>query len=882
MECTAKATCALTLDVPSRVYDIAARNARRTFVADAFESQMDSTMRAMSSWHARDHTRHPAKTSSTPQQEHPRDEVAHVLSFPISQGRPKARQRYLDQRLEARLELGEVVTYDYSSTPVTQAWYLQGPKVPIRLLVLQAASHRHESLMCQFRIADLVEDVPQYDAVSCAWADLVRGSVHGKPEKGSLEGTEAIYIGENSFLEVSPSLAGALRSLRLSDAPRVIWVEELCIDSSNVPEKSAQNRAIGLIHNRAVRTIVWAGDSSEGNVATTSLISLLASVGCGDPGPAVSPIDLKLRTEPTAWNHVLQLFPPAARDSALKSNDIDFAKSAVFQFGDLVLPWGQAKAVASFLSSETWGAAVGFERSNPWFAHERADSKHKATRLLEGLETVDSVIRSRIERPDRVGSEEPKDDSSPVIPDRDPSGQIRGYGEGLVEYETAREADPTDDGTLTMLSETASNQEDVEGEQAQEETVIQRDTPIEDRTAIEDNKRFEGSTAIEDNKRFEGSTAIEDSTTIEDNTAPDVTIKMPAENPDLIKALMLQTSEPGLRSPMRSFVCIAHANASKSCGDLLYGDYLEGTPGSLRALAMELGGRIICGPALQQIPTNSSGATTQLHSSPGPSFKLGPVSSCGTAPASTLPALPARAPVISPGNPIGNSTTTAAPSKKWLEVCFPSGPDTFALAEINISEDKTDHSVFSEMSEKYYSVRKPAHLLCRFAYRKAIGGGTISFRKDQLAKSTGDPPTVSIMQRSCMPTIYDARDHSYSFDPMPMDEPSIDSRTFNHYFHKPHLCDKSRIWITRLPQLHGASFYWSTERLKKGWGLEIVEERNWMILACVNLIILLLSGGLAAISACVLHDNPTGVAIGTWLTTVQALAATTVFWHFTG
>jgi hypothetical protein len=49
-----------------------------------------------------------------------------------------------------------------------------------------------------------------------------------------------------------------------------------------------------------------------------------------------------------------------------------------------------------------------------------------------------------------------------------------------------------------------------------------------------------------------------------------------------------------------------------------------------------------------------------------------------------------------------------------------------------------------------------------------------------------------------------------------------------------------------------------------------------------NIAALVVGGALAGVSALYLKENPTGVAIGAWLTAVQALAVTALFWRWTG
>jgi len=231
------------------------------------------------------------------------------------------------------------------------------------------------------------------------------------------------------------------------------------------------------------------------------------------------------------------------------------------------------------------------------------------------------------------------------------------------------------------------------------------------------------------------------------------------------------------------------------------------------------------------------------------------------------------------GNP--NAAATQQATKQWLELCIRSGPDTFVLGEIDITQIKMDHWVFYAIKREYETNRVAARLFGRFAYRVPNGGISVKFRKDKLATPNGNPPTVSIMARSCMPETGEAHSYHYVFDPTPMDLPPIDTHTFNHYFHKPHLADTSETWIRRFPQLHDVSLFDGNEKLAQGWGFEITEDRNWTIFVCANLASLLVSGALAGLSAHFLKDNSTGVAIGVWITTVQTLVITALFWHWT-
>ena len=136
------------------------------------------------------------------------------------------------------------------------------------------------------------------------------------------------------------------------------------------------------------------------------------------------------------------------------------------------------------------------------------------------------------------------------------------------------------------------------------------------------------------------------------------------------------------------------------------------------------------------------------------------------------------------------------------------------------------------------------------------------------------------MTRPSVPSPQEARDYHYIFNPMPMDEPPMDARTFNHYFHKPHSADSEAAWIQRFPQLVDCSLYYSKKKLAKGWGIEITEDLNKLLLSCTALIALLVNGAAAALCSVYWDDRQTGMAVGAWLTAVQTLVAMSLFWYW--
>ncbi|KAH0551486.1 hypothetical protein GP486_007299, partial [Trichoglossum hirsutum] len=106
----------------------------------------------------------------------------------------------------------------------------------------------------------LPEGSRPYEALSYTWGDPKR--------------TRTVLLGECPY-EVTVNLEVALRHLRLTDSPRVLWVDALCIDQKNVPERNEQVLRMNLIYEQAYRVIIWLGEESIDSNKAMDLIEKL-------------------------------------------------------------------------------------------------------------------------------------------------------------------------------------------------------------------------------------------------------------------------------------------------------------------------------------------------------------------------------------------------------------------------------------------------------------------------------------------------------------------------------------------------------------------------------------------------------------------------------
>nr|AVY05527.1 heterokaryon incompatibility protein [Nodulisporium sp.] len=119
--------------------------------------------------------------------------------------------------------------------------------VPFRLLRLHPGKSGGQ-LIAELIPTSVDEADGQYEAISYTW---------GSPEN------LCCIICNDFNLKVQKNAFDMLLDLRQRDEPRVIWVDAICIDQSNVEERASQVSIMHHIYRRAKRVVVWLGKPDE-------------------------------------------------------------------------------------------------------------------------------------------------------------------------------------------------------------------------------------------------------------------------------------------------------------------------------------------------------------------------------------------------------------------------------------------------------------------------------------------------------------------------------------------------------------------------------------------------------------------------------------------
>lgn len=116
-----------------------------------------------------------------------------------------------------------------------------------RYLLLQPGIN-NEPLRCSLYTATLSET--RFEALSYVWGSNI------KNQEIACDGLD---------MNITTNLSKALRRLRLSDAPRRLWADSICINQEDLEEKGHQVAIMGQIYRMAERVLIYIGSDEGGH-----------------------------------------------------------------------------------------------------------------------------------------------------------------------------------------------------------------------------------------------------------------------------------------------------------------------------------------------------------------------------------------------------------------------------------------------------------------------------------------------------------------------------------------------------------------------------------------------------------------------------------------
>lgn len=129
----------------------------------------------------------------------------------------------------------------------------------IRLIRIHPARNDADPIACDLTEA-VIGDRPCYEALSYTWGD------QGATKPITLNGVK-FWVGPNLF--------DALVCLRRRGNGTSFWIDALCINQKNIPERNRQLRLMSQIYFRASMVVVWLGQKYTKYQSQISRVCLL-------------------------------------------------------------------------------------------------------------------------------------------------------------------------------------------------------------------------------------------------------------------------------------------------------------------------------------------------------------------------------------------------------------------------------------------------------------------------------------------------------------------------------------------------------------------------------------------------------------------------------
>ncbi|KAF1982508.1 hypothetical protein K402DRAFT_340114 [Aulographum hederae CBS 113979] len=254
--------------------------------------------------------------------------------------------------------------------------------------------YQYDELLSSFRLLELLpgqkdepvccrlttvewRDRPVYEALSYTWGDR---SV-----------TVPLKCNEKR-LDVTTNLHAALLHLRTQHGPRTLWVDAVCTNQRNIPERGIQVSQMRQIYEKAQSVIVWLGPDSEAALAGCAAAALItvSDAICEKLEVTLSELDsypdlyndyifknrerlpdpekISLDSPSSVWESLNWLYSNAYFSRVWVIQEINANESRSIYCGTQLLDWTRLQLVAGYLVAESaWSKRYGFSKSYCWW-----------------------------------------------------------------------------------------------------------------------------------------------------------------------------------------------------------------------------------------------------------------------------------------------------------------------------------------------------------------------------------------------------------------------------------------------------------------------------------------------------------------------------------
>ncbi|KAF2269000.1 HET-domain-containing protein, partial [Lojkania enalia] len=131
----------------------------------------------------------------------------------------------------------------------------------IRLLKLLVSSNADPTYNL---IETSLDSAPPYETVSYVW---------GREQDRS----QALTFASSQTVHVTPTLQHTLSHLYSRCQTGYLWLDQICIDQSNILECNQQVGLMGEVYSKAQRVLIWLGEGDEDSQHLSTLLDITST-----------------------------------------------------------------------------------------------------------------------------------------------------------------------------------------------------------------------------------------------------------------------------------------------------------------------------------------------------------------------------------------------------------------------------------------------------------------------------------------------------------------------------------------------------------------------------------------------------------------------------
>lgn len=211
-----------------------------------------------------------------------------------------------------------------------------------RLLILDPAGRVSDPVSIRLQSVER-STAPAYDAISYVWGD---------------PGHRVTILCDGKPFGITFNLYWALVRIRHEFYPRVLWADAICINQSDLQERSKQVSFMGSLYSNASKVYLCMGDAEDGNAfQVQAVINDAKSLRTGGGFP-ILPSNHPLRNDPR-WYALGRLTTKPWFRRAWVVQEAALAKEPIVLYGRAEFPYRDLVMILRWLNTSAWATRFG-------------------------------------------------------------------------------------------------------------------------------------------------------------------------------------------------------------------------------------------------------------------------------------------------------------------------------------------------------------------------------------------------------------------------------------------------------------------------------------------------------------------------------------------